>query len=186
MLDFAEAAATPPPLPPHYLPLPPAPCSPLPPSAPPPCSYGFCIYQDPKVTDVATAGLNGMRMGDRTLTVRRASEGQKQMAEQKQQQQMAAFAPTQAARVVKLSHAGALRARGGGAAAGGLWGGAMLLHHLALLLPLLLCHPPFIPLTAGPCCTLSPPRPAAPSTRALSSHLTTFLSARPALPLPLQ
>jgi splicing factor U2AF subunit len=38
------------------------------------CSYGFVVYSDPNVTDVACAGLNGLKMGDRTLTVRRAAE----------------------------------------------------------------------------------------------------------------
>ncbi len=36
--------------------------------------YGFVVYADASVTDVACAGLNGMRMGERTLTVRRATE----------------------------------------------------------------------------------------------------------------
>lgn len=36
--------------------------------------YGFVVYMDPSVTDIACAGLNGMRMGERTLTVRRATE----------------------------------------------------------------------------------------------------------------
>ncbi|KEH36537.1 U2 snRNP auxilliary factor, large subunit, splicing factor [Medicago truncatula] len=35
--------------------------------------YGFCIYQDPAVTDIACAALNGLKMGDKTLTVRRAT-----------------------------------------------------------------------------------------------------------------
>ncbi|CAM6041301.1 unnamed protein product [Sphagnum compactum] len=35
--------------------------------------YGFCIYEDPSVMDIACAALNGLKMGDRTLTVRRAS-----------------------------------------------------------------------------------------------------------------
>ncbi|CAM6113217.1 unnamed protein product [Calypogeia fissa] len=35
--------------------------------------YGFCVYQDPSVTDVACAALNGLKMGDKTLTVRRAT-----------------------------------------------------------------------------------------------------------------
>jgi splicing factor U2AF subunit len=39
-----------------------------------PCRYGFVVYTDPSVTDIACAGLNGMRMGERTLTVRRATE----------------------------------------------------------------------------------------------------------------
>ncbi|KAK9868013.1 hypothetical protein WJX84_005393 [Apatococcus fuscideae] len=36
--------------------------------------YGFVVYGDPTVTDIACAGLNGMRMGERVLTVRRATE----------------------------------------------------------------------------------------------------------------
>jgi hypothetical protein len=44
------------------------------PVALPCCRYGFCVYEDPRVTDIACQGLNGMRMGDRTLTVRRATE----------------------------------------------------------------------------------------------------------------
>ncbi|KAL3681412.1 hypothetical protein R1sor_024368 [Riccia sorocarpa] len=35
--------------------------------------YGFCVYQEPTVTDVACAALNGLKMGDKTLTVRRAT-----------------------------------------------------------------------------------------------------------------
>eukprot|EP00249_Psilotum_nudum_P023096 c28745_g1_i6 orf=333-2060(+) len=35
--------------------------------------YGFCVYHDPAVTDVACAALNGLKMGDKTLTVRRAT-----------------------------------------------------------------------------------------------------------------
>ena len=152
---------------------PPCPAAPLAPLAPAPfsplspCSYGFCIYQDPKVTDVACAGLNGMRMGDRTLTVRRASEGQKQMAEQKQQQQqVAVFAPTQAARVVKLSHAGAPGAGGwgGGADVGG-WGaapsGCTALPFCCMLPFLHPSHPPV------PCCSLHP----GPLILALPPHL---------------
>lgn len=38
------------------------------------CRYGFVVYGDPGVTDIACAGLNGLKMGDRTLTVRRATE----------------------------------------------------------------------------------------------------------------
>ncbi|KAJ6377144.1 hypothetical protein OIU76_026171 [Salix suchowensis] len=36
--------------------------------------YGFCVYQDPAVTDIACAALNGLKMGDKTLTVRRGTE----------------------------------------------------------------------------------------------------------------
>ncbi|KAJ8448034.1 hypothetical protein Cgig2_028910 [Carnegiea gigantea] len=35
--------------------------------------YGFCVYQDPAVTDVACNALNGLKMGDKTLTLRRAA-----------------------------------------------------------------------------------------------------------------
>ncbi|KAJ4976791.1 hypothetical protein NE237_001897 [Protea cynaroides] len=35
--------------------------------------YGFCVYQDPASTDVACLALNGLKMGDKTLTVRRAT-----------------------------------------------------------------------------------------------------------------
>ncbi|DBA82258.1 hypothetical protein WJX79_009108 [Trebouxia sp. C0005] len=41
--------------------------------------YGFVVYGDGTVTDVACKGLNGMRMGDRTLTVRRATESKPDM-----------------------------------------------------------------------------------------------------------
>ncbi|XP_056686596.1 splicing factor U2af large subunit B isoform X1 [Spinacia oleracea] len=35
--------------------------------------YGFCVYQDSAVTDIACDALNGLKMGDKTLTVRRAA-----------------------------------------------------------------------------------------------------------------
>ncbi|CAL5412209.1 unnamed protein product [Camellia sinensis] len=35
--------------------------------------YGFCVYKDPAATDIACAALNGLKMGDKTLTVRRAT-----------------------------------------------------------------------------------------------------------------
>ncbi|XP_019106676.2 splicing factor U2af large subunit B isoform X2 [Beta vulgaris subsp. vulgaris] len=35
--------------------------------------YGFCVYQDAAVTDIACDALNGLKMGDKTLTVRRAA-----------------------------------------------------------------------------------------------------------------
>ncbi|XP_026433017.1 splicing factor U2af large subunit B-like isoform X2 [Papaver somniferum] len=37
--------------------------------------YAFCVYQDLSVTDIACAALNGIKMGDKTLTVRRANLG---------------------------------------------------------------------------------------------------------------
>nr|KAJ0189584.1 hypothetical protein LSAT_V11C800408030 [Lactuca sativa] len=35
--------------------------------------YGLCVYEDQAATDVACAALNGLKMGDKTLTVRRAT-----------------------------------------------------------------------------------------------------------------
>ena len=35
--------------------------------------YGFCIYQNPAVTDTACASLNGLKRGDKTLIVRCAT-----------------------------------------------------------------------------------------------------------------
>ncbi|XP_020690353.1 splicing factor U2af large subunit B-like isoform X3 [Dendrobium catenatum] len=40
--------------------------------------YAFCVYQDLSVTDIACAALNGIKMGDKTLTVRRANQGSTQ------------------------------------------------------------------------------------------------------------
>ncbi|KAL0698462.1 hypothetical protein Bca4012_054584 [Brassica carinata] len=37
--------------------------------------YAFCVYQETAVTDIACAALNGIKMGDKTLTVRRAYQG---------------------------------------------------------------------------------------------------------------
>ncbi|XP_073305289.1 splicing factor U2af large subunit B-like isoform X2 [Primulina huaijiensis] len=41
--------------------------------------YAFCVYQDLSVTDIACAALNGIKMGDKTLTVRRANQGTTQL-----------------------------------------------------------------------------------------------------------
>nr|KAJ0221074.1 hypothetical protein LSAT_V11C200072250 [Lactuca sativa] len=35
--------------------------------------YGLCVYEDQAATDVACAALNGLKMGDKTLIVRRAT-----------------------------------------------------------------------------------------------------------------
>ncbi len=37
-----------------------------------PLGYAFCEYMDEKITKIACEGLNGMALGDRTLTVRKA------------------------------------------------------------------------------------------------------------------
>ncbi|KAK6121720.1 hypothetical protein DH2020_044530 [Rehmannia glutinosa] len=37
--------------------------------------YAFCVYQDLSVTDDACRNLNGIPLGDKTLTVRRANQG---------------------------------------------------------------------------------------------------------------
>ena len=39
--------------------------------------YAFAEYVDPNITDQAIAGLNGMQLGDKKLTVQRASVGNK-------------------------------------------------------------------------------------------------------------
>ncbi|KAM3277697.1 hypothetical protein ACQJBY_045544 [Aegilops geniculata] len=44
--------------------------------------YAFCLYQDVTVTDIACAALNGIQLGDRTLTVRRANQGAEPRPEQ--------------------------------------------------------------------------------------------------------
>lgn len=72
--------------------------------------YGFCVFEDPNVVDIACAGLHGMRMGDRALTVRRADGGQRQA----EAQQATTLAPP---RVVKLAEAGARHRRRRGALA---------------------------------------------------------------------
>ncbi|XP_073129947.1 splicing factor U2af large subunit A-like isoform X2 [Henckelia pumila] len=41
--------------------------------------YAFCVYHDLSVTDIACAALNGIKMGDKTLTVRRANQGTTQL-----------------------------------------------------------------------------------------------------------
>ncbi|KAL9262833.1 Splicing factor U2af large subunit A-like protein [Drosera capensis] len=57
--------------------------------------YAFCVYKDPAVTDIACAALNGIKMGDKTLTVRRANQGAQTKPEQEnlylQLQQQVAF-----------------------------------------------------------------------------------------------
>ncbi|GAB2231419.1 hypothetical protein Droror1_Dr00010425 [Drosera rotundifolia] len=35
--------------------------------------YGFCVYRDPAIADIACEALNGLKMGEKTLTVRRAT-----------------------------------------------------------------------------------------------------------------
>ncbi|XP_037435894.1 splicing factor U2af large subunit A-like isoform X2 [Triticum dicoccoides] len=44
--------------------------------------YAFCLYKDVTVTDIACAALNGIQLGDRTLTVRRANQGAEPRPEQ--------------------------------------------------------------------------------------------------------
>ncbi|XP_054817532.1 splicing factor U2af large subunit A-like [Prosopis cineraria] len=41
-------------------------------------SYACCVYQDPAVTDIVCAALNGIKSGDKTLTVRRPNQGENQ------------------------------------------------------------------------------------------------------------
>ena len=50
--------------------------------------YAFCVYEDASVTDAACTGLNGLRFGERVLTVRRADQGGKQKQPQQNPEQM--------------------------------------------------------------------------------------------------
>ncbi|XP_057794927.1 splicing factor U2af large subunit A-like isoform X2 [Salvia miltiorrhiza] len=74
--------------------------------------YGFCFYQDPSVTDVACAALNGLKVGDKTLTVRRATVSGQLKSEQEyvlaQAQQHIAIQ-----KMVLGAEAGALNIAGG-------------------------------------------------------------------------
>ncbi|XP_042508946.1 splicing factor U2af large subunit B-like [Macadamia integrifolia] len=77
--------------------------------------YAFCIYQDLSVTDNACKYLNGLRLGDKTLTVRRADQGSSQPKPEQEsifiqaQQQMLAFQgailPAKATKFVCLTQA---------------------------------------------------------------------------------
>nr|KAJ0211644.1 hypothetical protein LSAT_V11C400185650 [Lactuca sativa] len=44
--------------------------------------YGLCVYEDQAATDVACAALNGLKIGDKTLTVRRATINGQMKSEQ--------------------------------------------------------------------------------------------------------
>ncbi|CAD6255765.1 unnamed protein product [Miscanthus lutarioriparius] len=50
--------------------------------------YAFCVYQDLNVTDIACAALNGIKMGDKTLTVKRANQGEQESILLQAQQQV--------------------------------------------------------------------------------------------------
>ncbi|KAH6795444.1 hypothetical protein C2S51_036430 [Perilla frutescens var. frutescens] len=75
--------------------------------------YGFCFYKDPSITDVACAALNGLKVGDKTLTVRRATLSGQLKSEQEyvlaQAQQHIAMQ-----KMVLGAEAGALAVPGGG------------------------------------------------------------------------
>ncbi|XP_076895630.1 splicing factor U2af large subunit B-like [Bidens hawaiensis] len=68
--------------------------------------YAFCVYQNLYVTDIACWALDGVKLGDKTLTVRRASHGQIHMNPEQEnafllaQQQMA----LQVSKRVELAH----------------------------------------------------------------------------------
>ncbi|KAG5192541.1 hypothetical protein JKP88DRAFT_173288, partial [Tribonema minus] len=56
--------------------------------------YAFCEYQDPAVTSIACEGLNGMALGDKTLTVRKVRGHALSVAALMLAQAMAALDPT--------------------------------------------------------------------------------------------
>lgn len=59
--------------------------------------YALCLYQDLSVTDLACAALNGIKVGDMRLTVRRATQG----ANQPEQESVLLHAKQQIALQVK-------------------------------------------------------------------------------------
>ncbi|KAK9789550.1 hypothetical protein WJX73_009409 [Symbiochloris irregularis] len=67
--------------------------------------YGFVVFADVGVTDVACAHLNGMRIGERVLTVRRATESRPADAAAYAANASLAAAPPDATRIVKLAEA---------------------------------------------------------------------------------
>ncbi|CAD7696278.1 unnamed protein product [Ostreobium quekettii] len=67
--------------------------------------YGFVVYADPSVTDIACQGLNGLKMGDRVLTVRRATEGQPRPDTSQVAQTASITSLSGATRVVSLAEA---------------------------------------------------------------------------------
>ncbi|KQJ87609.1 splicing factor U2af large subunit A isoform X2 [Brachypodium distachyon] len=69
--------------------------------------YAFCVYQDLNVTDIACAALNGIKMGDKTLTVRRANQGASQPRPEQETILMQAHQQVQMQRLV-LQVGGAL------------------------------------------------------------------------------
>lgn len=76
------------------------------------------VYEDPAVTDIACAGLHGMRMGDRHLTVRLANEGARMQQETRPAQDGAEPGAPKPPVVVKLAEASAFSAASGGGLAG--------------------------------------------------------------------
>jgi splicing factor U2AF subunit len=50
--------------------------------------YAFFTYMDPNVTDIACAALNGVKIGEKVLTVRRAAMKSEMHQQQQQQQQL--------------------------------------------------------------------------------------------------
>ncbi|XP_058722044.1 splicing factor U2af large subunit B-like isoform X7 [Vicia villosa] len=59
--------------------------------------YAFCVYQDLAVTDIACAALNGIKMGDKTLTVRRANQNTNPMQPKPEQESILMHAQQQIA-----------------------------------------------------------------------------------------
>lgn len=75
--------------------------------------YAFCVYEDLSVTDTACVALNGIKMGEKTLTVRRANQNAAQPSVdqlqsillQAQQHQLGLQQPLLPTKVVCLIHA---------------------------------------------------------------------------------
>lgn len=77
--------------------------------------YGFFVYEDHSVTDVACQGLHGMKMGDKTLTVKRATGEKRDTGTGDAAPAAAAALPGTDAAALQAAAAAHLAAAGGGA-----------------------------------------------------------------------
>ncbi|XP_026410203.1 splicing factor U2af large subunit B-like [Papaver somniferum] len=64
--------------------------------------FSFCVYQDTSITDIVCGTLNGLKLGSKTLTVRRANQGTTQPKPEHENALLGGALPT---KVVRLTHA---------------------------------------------------------------------------------
>lgn len=67
--------------------------------------YGFCAYQDPVVTDIACAAMNGIKFGDKTLILRRAPKPEQEGRLSHALQRLTLQPESVATKVVRISQA---------------------------------------------------------------------------------